>query len=267
MSRPDQSITFLRSFGYSVFRVPRMSAQPLDVLHRDGKDLNRLGAIVDLVEPGGVALPPVHRDDRPGVSIEGTQSSKVNVSVGVTILGAFIGALGGGNLGVQTGFSRARSVTFTYASVLEDSIDVLALERFIRAGRISPFIPSGTVDKMIDDEVFVMTSVLKTNRIIVTGQAEAGVSVQLDVPVIQQAVGTNIKVGSEGSSGVGVAFEGPVAIPFAFQAVQLMFDGSGEFLTTEALPAGDAAARAIGGQAGMTRRFLEARGAFVRLAP
>src|SRR3954465_67529 len=38
MSRPDQSITFLRSFGYSVFRVPRLSAQPLDLLHRDGKD-------------------------------------------------------------------------------------------------------------------------------------------------------------------------------------------------------------------------------------
>lgn len=43
MSRPDQSITFLRSFGYSVFRVPRLSAQPLDLRHRDGKDLTRLG--------------------------------------------------------------------------------------------------------------------------------------------------------------------------------------------------------------------------------
>ena len=60
------------------------------------------------------------------MNIEGTESSKVNVNIGVTILGSFIGALGGGNLGVQTGFSRARSVTFKYAAVFEDSIDVLA---------------------------------------------------------------------------------------------------------------------------------------------
>ena len=42
MSRPDQSITFLKQFGYSVFRVPRASAQPLEVLDRNGKDLTRL---------------------------------------------------------------------------------------------------------------------------------------------------------------------------------------------------------------------------------
>jgi hypothetical protein len=266
MSRPDQSITFLRSFGYSVFRVPRLGAQPLDVLHRDGKDLTRLGGITDLVEPGAVPPPSMHRDDRPGVNIEGTESSKVNVNIGVTILGSFIGALGGGNLGVQTGFSRARSVTFKYASVLEDSIDVLALERFIRGGRISPFIPPGTVDKLIDDEVYAITSVLKTNMIVVTGQAESGNSVQLDVPVIQQAVGANIKVGTEGASTSSVTFQGPVAVPFAFQAVQLVFDPSGQFLTTEALAAGDAAARALAQPAASgSRRFLAAQGAFVRL--
>ena len=265
MSRPDQSITFLRSFGYSVFRVPRMSAQPLDVLHRNGKDLTRLGTITDVVETGAVTVPPVHRDDRPGVNIEGSESSKVNVNIRDSNLRTYIGALGGGSLSVQTGFSRARSVTFTYASVLEDSIDVLALERFVRAGRISPFLPSGTVDKLIDDEIYVITSVLKTNRLIVTGHAEAGVTVQLDVPVIQQAVGANVKVGSEGTSGVGVAFEGPVPIPFAFQAVQLMFDASGEFLTTEALAAGEAAARAVAAHVPGDRRFLDTRGAFVRL--
>ena len=42
-----------------------------------------------------------------------------------------------------------------------------------------------------------------------------------------------------------IAFEGAVPVAFAFQAVQLVFDDSGEFLTTEQLPAGDAAARAL----------------------
>ncbi len=133
MSRPDQSITFLKTFGYSVFRVPRPSAQPLELLHRNGKDLTRLGSILDLLTGGAVPLPTVHRDDRPGVDIEGTESSKINVSIGLSILGAFIGALGGGNLGLTAGFKRAKTVTFKFVAVTEDSIDVLALEQFIRA--------------------------------------------------------------------------------------------------------------------------------------
>ena len=102
------------------------------------------------------------------------------------------------------------------------------------------------MDKLIDDEVYAITSVLKTNTIVVTGQAESGNSVQLDVPVIQQAVGANIKVGTEGGLTSSVTFQGPVAVPFAFQAVQLVFDASGQFLTTEALAAGEAAAPSTG---------------------
>jgi hypothetical protein len=265
MSRPEHSITFLKRFGYSVFRVPRMTAQPLEVLHRSGKDLTRLGSVTDLIT--GVTPPPIHRDDHPGVDIEGTETGKVNVNVGVNILGSFIGALGGGNLGLQTAFNRAKSVTFKYAGVKEDSIDVHLLEQFVTTGEINRNLPSGTVDKLIDDEVYVITSTLKTNKIIVSAQGEAGASVQLDAPVIQQAVGGNVKVGTEGAITSTVAFEGAIPIPFAFQAVQLQFDDSGEFLTTEQLVAGDAAARGVRGEgAAANRVFLAAHGAFVRVA-
>jgi len=269
MSRPDQSITFLRNFGYSVFRVPRLSAQPLDLLHRNGKDLTRLGSVLDLIGPGVVALPEIHRDDRPGVDIEGTESSKVNLAIGLNVLGGFLGALGAGNLGLQAGFRNAKTITFKYVAVTEDSIDVLALERFIQAGGISPHVPPGTVDKLIDDEIYAISSVLKTRKIAIAAQGETGQSVALDVPVIQQAVGGNLKVDGEGAASSNVVFEGAVAIPFAFQAVQLVFDDSHQFLTTEALKAGEAAARAIVAQASPAasgRSFLKARGAFVRMA-
>lgn len=59
MSRPDASIAFLRDYGYCVFRFPRASAEPLELLHRDGKDLTRLGAVPDLVVAGGVTPPVV----------------------------------------------------------------------------------------------------------------------------------------------------------------------------------------------------------------
>jgi len=269
VSRPDQSITFLRTYGYSVFRFPRASAQPLELMHREGKDLTRLGDLGQLIGAGAVPIPPVRRDDRPGIDIEGRETSKINVNIGLSFLGAFVGALGGNNLGLQTGFGNAKTIAFQYAGVMEDCVDVLALEMFIKAGAINPHIPSGTLEKLLDDEIYIVTSVLKTRRIVVSAQGEAGQNVQLDVPVIQGAVGGNLKVDREGTTSAKVMFEGAFPLAFGLQAVQLVFDDSGEFLTTQQLPAGDAAARAIVQTTAVrgTRGpvFLEARGAFVRL--
>lgn len=272
MSRPDQSITFLRGFGFSVFRFPRASAQPLELMHRAGKDLTRLGMVPDLVTAGDVGPPDIRRDASPGIDIEGKETSKVNAAIGLSILGSFIGALGGGKLGLDVAFNQARTVTFQYAAVMEDAVDILAVEKFVKAGRISPHIPSGTLEKLLDDEVYVVTSVLKTRKIVVSGQGENGAAVTVDVPVIQQAVGANVKVETTGTVESHVAFEGAVPVAFAFQAVQLVFDDSGEFLTTQQLHAGDAAARALprtGGPDHTRTRgpvFLEAHGAFVRVA-
>jgi hypothetical protein len=272
MSRPDQSITFLRSQGYSVFRFPRASAQPLELMHREGKDLTRLGMITDLVTPGEQPAPDVRKDANPGIDIEGKETSKINVAIGLSILGSFIGALGGGKLGLDVAFNKARTITFQYAGVIEDVVDVLALEKFVKAGRIGPHIPAGTLEKLLDDEVYVVTSVLKTKKIIVAAQGETGTTTKVDVPIIQQAVGAKVDVGLAGTHQARVAFEGDVPVAFAFQAVQLVFDDSGEFLTTQQLPAGDAAARGLQPPRAMRSPdelrpvFLEARGAFVRVA-
>ena len=224
MSRPDQSIAFLRSHGFSVFRFPRASAQPLELMHREGKDLTRLGMAPDLVTAGDAALPAVRRDASPGIDIDGKETSKVNVAIGV-----------------------------------------------VKAGRISPHIPAGTIEKLLDDEVYVVTSVLKTKKIVVSAQGENGAAAKVDVPIIQQAVGGNLSVQTEGTQESRVAFEGTVPVAFAFQAVQLVFDDSGEFLTTQQLPAGDAAARTLSSPRAMHPPgergpvFLEARGVFVRV--
>lgn len=268
MSRPDQSITFLRTYGYSVFRFPRASAQPLELMHRDGKDLTRLGMVPDLVDAGEVAAPVARCDGNPGIDIEGKETSKVNVAIGLSILGGFISALGGEKMGLDVAFSKARTVTFQYTAVMEDVVDVLAVEKFVKAGRISPHIPSGTLEKLLDDEVYVVTSVLKTKKIVVSAQGENGAGVKVDVPVIQQAIGGKVSVDTAAGIESKVGFEGTVPVAFAFQAVQLVFDDSGQFLTTQQLAAGEAAARALPGP-GSARRpvFLESRGAFVRVAP
>ncbi|MEO5741889.1 MAG: hypothetical protein ABIS29_14980, partial [Vicinamibacterales bacterium] len=187
MSRPDQSLTFLRQYGFSVFRFPRASAQPLELMHRNGKDLTRLGMLPDLVEAGAIKSLDVRRQASPGIDIEGKETSRVNVAIGVSILGSFIGALGGGKLGLDVAFKNARTVTFQYTGVMEDVVDILSLEKYIKAGKVSSLIPTGTLEKLLDDEVYVLTSVLKTKKIVVSAQGEGGTAVTVDVPVVKQA--------------------------------------------------------------------------------
>jgi hypothetical protein len=245
----------------------------LELLQRDGKDLDRLGALVDLLNAGSVPVPAVQTDDAPGISIEGKESSAVNVSIGVTILGSIIRAMGGSDLGLAVNYNRARTVTFEYTSVLEDRVDRLRLEQFINTSKIKPENSSGFVEKLIDDEVYVITSTLKSKKFIVNALAEDGTSLDLNVPVIKAAVGGNVKVQAEGGLSGKVSYEGPVPLVFAIQAAQLVFNEDGTFLTTEQLTPGAAAVRGVtrtGATAAAAPQrqpvFLEVPGAFVRLS-
>ena len=245
MSRPDPSITFLRSFGFSVVRLPKAGRRPLQVMHRKGKDLNPLGDLLELFVPGNVPPPPILSDAQPGVSIEGKETGKVNVNIGLTILGGIIKAFGGSDLGLSLAYKKARTVTFEYRDVFEDSVSRLGLEQFVNRAGIRPENSRGTVDKLLDDEVYVLTSTLKSRKFVVEAQAEGGMSIQADVPVIKDAVGGNLKVETEGQLQTKVLYEGPIQLVFGIQAVQLVFDETGQFLTTEQLTPGDAAARGL----------------------
>ena len=207
-------------------------------MHREGKDLTRLGMVPDLVTAGEVASPRVRRDKSPGIDIEGKETSKVNVAIGLSILGSFIGALGGGKLGLEVGFNKARTVTFEYAGVMEDAVDVLALEKFVKAGAHQPAHSVRDAGEAARRRGVRRHLGAEDEEDRGEGPGRGWRAVKVDVPVIQQAVGGNLKVDGAGTQESRVAFEGAVPVAFAFQAVQLVFDDSGEFLTTQQLRAG-----------------------------
>jgi hypothetical protein len=269
MSRPDQSITFLKTCGYSVVRTPKASIQPLQLFHRQGKDLHPLGHVLELVNPGSVPVPAVNVGSQPTISIEGQESSKVHISIGLTILGGVIRAFGGSDVGMNAAFHSAKTVSFEYADVLEDSVSRLLLEQFLNRAEIKPENSRGIVEKLIDDEVYLVTATLKTKKFIVKTQNKSGDDVGVNVPVIANAVGGTVAVKPENPFSSKTSYEGPIPLVFGLQAVQLVFDDTMQFLSTEQLVAGDAAARSLTGsdQPGLPKapQFLETPGAMVRV--
>jgi hypothetical protein len=98
------TITYLKSYGYSVLRLPRRDFQPLQILASQGKDLVPLGALTTvMVSNGAIPLPPM-RANVQAATINGQRSSDLSIGVGLSILGGVIGAMGGGNLGIVASY-------------------------------------------------------------------------------------------------------------------------------------------------------------------
>lgn len=268
MSRPDESITFLKDRGYSVFRVPRSDTSPLHTLLRAGKkDLTRLGELGTITITGANPLPAVSRDNTAPIAISGKESSSTQVEVGVNILGNLIKALGGNTLGISAGFSKAKTMTFTYENVLEDNVPVDKLDQFLST---CSFRLDGTavVDALIDDAVFVITSTLKTTKFTINAKGDGGVKIGLDVPVLSGAISGSLKVDLTKALEGTVSYEGKTPVVFGFQAIQVFTDmrnGRPVYSALDPLNPGSVAARAAGKLDDRTTRLLLDQGVFFRV--
>ena len=249
MSRPDESITFLKDRGYCVLRMPRSDARPLQTLLKAGKkDLTRLGELSTITIPGANPLPPLSLDNVSPVEISGKESSSTKIEVGINILGNIIQALGGNTLGISAGFTRAKSMTFKFEDVLEDHADVDKLDQYLTTCSFRPDMTAVT-NALIEDDVFVITSTIKTNKFTINAKGDSGTKVGLDVPVISGVASGSLKVDTTKATEGTVVYQGTNPDIFGFQAVRLFFDqinGHPTFSAVDPLEAGSVAAKAAG---------------------
>ena len=247
MSRPDQSITYLKHLGYCVVRLPRSDMAPLETLVRVAKkDLQRTGSLSAVMVEGANGLPPVSRDNVAPGSISGKETSSMKLEIGLNILGNIIRALGGSDLGLTAGYQRARTLVFQFDDVREDHADINLLDQFLTTASIRPDQKTITA-ALIDDKVYVVNSTLKTTRMTVHAKGENGARVGLDVPVIQQAVSGKLDVDVAKAVEGTVTYEGKTPVVFGFQAVRLIYDDATQSYTAvDPLDAGKMAARELG---------------------
>src|SRR5262249_19713671 len=124
MAKPDPFLNLLKDIGFLPMRLPRTDVEPLTVVSKNGKDLNLLGQLASAMVAGVVALPPIASDIQTAGQIQGTKTSKIKFSIGVDILGSIIQALTGEKLNVSVGFNNASTLTFEFADVTVDKVDI-----------------------------------------------------------------------------------------------------------------------------------------------
>src|SRR5438046_2352847 len=132
----DPLLTYLKSFGYNVVRLPKTDIKPLQILLQQGNlltghELNRLGDLATLLVTGRqIGLPPI-QENAQAANISGQRTSDLGVGVGLSILGTIIGSMGGSKLGLDVKYQQAKSVAFEIQDVLADSVNVVELDQYL----------------------------------------------------------------------------------------------------------------------------------------
>jgi hypothetical protein len=239
----DPAITYLRSVGFSVVRLPRPDFRPLQIFADDGHDLSPLGDLAELMKaPVGVA-PPAVETDLPGPSISGSNASTLSVGVGLHVLGTALAAMGAGKLGLDVAYKSASTVTFEFLKTTTDRVAVVAVDKYLGRCDVDP--DARGVGKMLEaDDVYVITATIKSTSITVTSKASGGAEAKLEVPDIEKIVGGKVKVSADDKSSAKITYTGRVPLVFGFQAVRLFYD-RGAYTTFEPLQSGKIAAKAL----------------------
>ncbi|MGB7373276.1 hypothetical protein [Pontixanthobacter sp.] len=207
----------LAQLGYTPIRLPSADFDIFTLVYEHDSRRGHDNAF-HILTAGATGTRPVPRRNIAAAMIEGTAKRIHNISIGLSILQGLLSALGGAKMGLSIGFENASEVTFSYADVTKDIVSAVELEMFLRTAKAPD---SGLLKGWLDDNLWIMTSVLKSKKIEVTAKDSHGQNLELDVPVIRDAIGGNLKVSRPSSSSTGIAFEGEVPLPFAAQVYKV----------------------------------------------
>ncbi len=219
----DPFVNALKRSGYNIVRLPKADIKPLQLLYKNGDDLERLGAVTKLLTVGeSIPVPAVSLDTRTA-NISGTRTSEMKIGLGLSLLGTVLGAMGGSKLGLETQYKNAKTAAFEFTDVSEDKVEIVDLDMYLGDADINP--ASVHVSKLLEaDKLFITTAVIKSSKFTFDAKDSNGVGVQADVPAIQGLVSGNVKVGTESSSTTKLTYEGSTPLIFGFQAVQVYYE-------------------------------------------
>jgi hypothetical protein len=217
---------YLANDGYALLRSPGADVQPLTLVFEDDdvryRDVGDLGELFVVSDPP-TELPSVTHDV-PFADLGGHNARNVDASLAVSLLGAFIGAVGGSDLGLDAKFSKASTADFAFQGPLQDSVSWVATDRYLHSVKPDT-VPAEMNQHLNDDKLSVVTAILKSNKFAITTKDESGQSVELDVPEIKGVISGGVEVHAASDRASTVTFEGKTPLTFAYQALVMRYEG------------------------------------------
>jgi hypothetical protein len=216
----DKTTVMLRTQNYNVVRHPRDGILPLQLIGQFQDAVHLLGGLDKLIVNPPAQSPKI-TSDVAAADLEGEQSDKQDIGIGLNFLGSVLSALSGGNLDIKAQYNRARKLQFTFNDVTTDSVEPLDVGNYLKKGQVD-------ADNLVLQQfvlgkgnLFLITTCLKAKRITVKTENDKGGEVALDVPVIKGIVGGTVKVDAKADQSAVVTYTGTKSIVFGFQAFRV----------------------------------------------
>jgi hypothetical protein len=221
----DPTTQELNKRGYNLIRLPRVGIEPLDVLGREDKSMEKLGSISEV----WTSSAPVPTPGAPAstAGIEGSKTSDLDLGIGLKLLSDALAGLGSSISlpSLNVGFKNAKKVQFKFVNVESTTITPFALGKFLASGTLdtsNPFVEH----YFANDETaeYIIFDVLKSDAIGVTGKTDKGVDVAADISALSGALGSKVTVKANSSTTSEITFQGTVKATFAFKLFQVFFE-------------------------------------------
>ncbi|MBK6005352.1 hypothetical protein JJB11_04535 [Ramlibacter ginsenosidimutans] len=217
----DSSTKFLKKLGYNVVRLPREGIAPLQLIGVQNGDAQQLGSLDQLVAPDATRreLPAIRPNEKAG-AVNSQRSSDLSAALGLNILGAIIGSMGG-NLGVQSQYKFAKTIAFEYADVTGDAVAPLEIGQYLRDAVID--VDNKIIQQYVlgNGRLYLITRTLKATKFRVEAKDAKGGSVAVQVPEIQKTIGGKVEVKADVAGSSAVTYEGKVPLVFGFQCLDV----------------------------------------------
>jgi hypothetical protein len=187
----DPALNLLETHGYCTILLPKADIKPLQILSNQGKHLERLGLLTTLFQTSdSVALPPV-KENVPAAHISGQCTGTLKTGMGISLLDRILGAMGASGFSQRATYRHAHTLTFEFRDVLEDSIEIAELDKYLNGADVDP--SSRHLATLLEaDRIYIITAAIKSRQFSVTAKKADNSDLELHVPEIQNAVGGNI---------------------------------------------------------------------------
>lgn len=244
VSCSDTTTRYLSKLGYNVIRLPYAGLRPPAVIGgaNRGPIAEWLGDLPDLIGGSKAALPLA--EAQTATDLKGRSSSAVSTKLGLNLLSAFTGALGGA-IDLSTGSMNAKAMRFVFEDVQKVQVKPAAVSKYIDAGEVEwdsslfrPYFDG-------DGRLFIITEVLTARAITACFESSGGAAATVKAPPTP-GIDVGVKVSVNETRKHEVTYAGDVDVTFAFKCFEFgLIDGKPTMLRVGAggvaLSVGDSA--------------------------
>jgi hypothetical protein len=178
-----------------------------------------LGHLNQLIGESAEGLPAIEANIE-SAEMSGQSSSKLSIAIGANVLGSLIGAMGG-TLGVNTSYTDARRIEFTFTDVINDLVVPLAVGDYLREADVDAGNLILQQYVLGYGSLYLITKTAKSRKFLVKYERKNGTIAEIDAKALPQLTGGNVTVDSSHAAEGVVSFAGATPLVFGFQCFRV----------------------------------------------